>query len=391
MNIKSEKPYIDFYRQYKISPVSQDISNLEKHFERRKFLYRRLGIVGSFLKGKSIIEFGPGSGHNALYTYSLQPSKYILVDGNPTGLRGCEELFGKYFPGQRCHELVMSLIEEYENNELFDLVLCEGLLAGQQNPEQCLRSVAKFTKPGGTYLITTQDCVGYLSDFLRCLIGGIVIKEDMSLEEKTRVLLTTFEGHFAHLKGMSRSYEDWILDNVLHKAFWGNKDTDLLSIENAIRTLDASFDVYGVSPSFFVDWRWYKDVYGDNKNFNQIGIDCYRKSLHNLLDCRYAWAPRPAEENMNLLRICLEIRRFIACFAHEECMANIDGILEKTRELEVMIRTFSKVTADALADFNSALKLYPAITPKTDWGDFSSWWGRGTQYLSFIRNENTKV
>jgi hypothetical protein len=53
-----------------------------------------------------------------------------------------------------------------------------------------------------------------------------------------------------------------------------------------------------------------------------------------------------------------------------------------------MIRPFSKETSQALSDFNSALKQYPAITPKTDWKSFCSWWGRGTQYLSFIRNNN---
>ena len=38
------RPYVDFYRQEEISPVAQDISDLDRHFQRRQALYRHLGI-----------------------------------------------------------------------------------------------------------------------------------------------------------------------------------------------------------------------------------------------------------------------------------------------------------------------------------------------------------
>ncbi len=86
----------------------------------------------------------------------------MLVDGNPTCLKHRAVLFGACFPNQKYHEFLTSLIEEYESNELFGLVSCEGLLAGQGKPEHCLRYVAKFTKSGCVCLITPQDCFGYL-------------------------------------------------------------------------------------------------------------------------------------------------------------------------------------------------------------------------------------
>jgi len=84
---REERPFIDFYRRHGISPVSQNISNLKKHLERRKALYRHLGIPPTLVKDRTVIEFGPGNGHNAIYTTSLNPSRYVLVDGNPTGLK----------------------------------------------------------------------------------------------------------------------------------------------------------------------------------------------------------------------------------------------------------------------------------------------------------------
>ena len=387
MNIKSEKPYVDFYKKHRISPVSQDISDLRKHFGRRQSLYRRLGLLESSLKGRSIIEFGPGSGHNALYTYSLQPARYVLVDGNPTGLQECETLFSKYFPNKTACKFVESLIEDYKSDELFDVVLCEGLIPGQKNPQQFLRMVAQFTEPGGICLITCQDVIGYLAEFLRCLIGEILVGEETSHEKKVQTLLPVFEKHFTGLKGMNRSHRDWVLDTIMHRAFWADQDRDMLSIEDAITALDASFDVYGVSPYFFTDWRWYKDVSGDDNKFNEVGINCYRENLHYFLDYRYVGKPQPIEENRNLATLCLEIWRLIARYGHERRQAYIHGIGRKINALEMAVRKFSPVTANALSDFNAALKRYPDITPQTDWGSFSSWWGRGTQYLSFIHNK----
>jgi len=154
---QQDRPYVDFYKRHKISPVAQDISDLQKHYDRREFLYRRLGIISALIKDKSVIEFGPGSGHNALYTYSLNPSRYVLVDGNPTGLKECEKLFLKYFPGKKRYEFVESLIEYYESNELFDLVICEGLVGGQKNAKEFAKIVSRFTKPGGVFVLTCHE------------------------------------------------------------------------------------------------------------------------------------------------------------------------------------------------------------------------------------------
>ena len=160
----------------------------------------------------------------------------------------------------------------------------------------------------------------------------------------------------------------------------------MFSIEEAITALEHSFDVYGSSPYFFIDWRWYKDIHGDNRKFNEIGKDCYRKNLHNLLDYRYVFGPRDFEENTRILNYCLEVWHLIASYGYQKDKKHIDGICQKICDLEAVVRTFSPLTADALLDFYRTLAQYPDITAQTDWGSFASWWGRGMQYLSFIRN-----
>ncbi|MBF0504235.1 MAG: methyltransferase domain-containing protein [Candidatus Omnitrophica bacterium] len=385
MENNHQRPFIDYYKKHKISPVSQDISDLKKHYDRRAFLYRRLGILPSFLNGRTVIEFGPGSGYNSLFTLSLQPLKYVLVDGNPTALKGCIELFTKYFPREKNYELVDSLIEEYHNNELFDLVISEGLIPNQKDPAQFARSIAGFTKPGGVCVITCQDAVGVFADLLRYLIGNMVINEGLSYEENVNVLVAMFKPHLESLKGMSRPHQDWVADAILHKDMWCRGSH--FSIGHAIEALDSSFDVYGVSPYIFTDWRWYKDVFGKQRAFNAVAKECYLRNLHNFLDYRFEFPARSAEDNIQLMGHCQAIWELIKLFGEGRDKKYIEAICTEISRLEMKVRDYSPSTADSLADFLLGLKQYPEITGKTNWGRFSDFWGRGMQYLSFIRTQ----
>lgn len=58
--------FVSYYGQNQISPVSQDISDLDLHFKRRANLYEMLGIDTALFAGKQILEVGAGSGYNSL-------------------------------------------------------------------------------------------------------------------------------------------------------------------------------------------------------------------------------------------------------------------------------------------------------------------------------------
>ena len=53
--------FIDFYNKRKILPVRQNTEN-PNFFPARSFLYSRLGVPLSFLRGLDVLEFGPGGG-----------------------------------------------------------------------------------------------------------------------------------------------------------------------------------------------------------------------------------------------------------------------------------------------------------------------------------------
>ena len=92
---KNNKDHLEFYLENSISPVHQNIKNIKQHFERRASLYTRLGLNSNYIEKSSIIEIGPGSGHNSLYVSSLNPKKYFLVEPNETGFKEINYLYKK--------------------------------------------------------------------------------------------------------------------------------------------------------------------------------------------------------------------------------------------------------------------------------------------------------
>jgi len=83
--------FIDFYNKNDWIPTRQDISNLEEHFSKRKSLLQQLGIVTKHIENSEILEIGPGSGENAIFTASLKPKRYVLMDFSKPSIRSLNE------------------------------------------------------------------------------------------------------------------------------------------------------------------------------------------------------------------------------------------------------------------------------------------------------------
>jgi SAM-dependent methyltransferase len=376
------RPFVDFYRANQISPVAQDIADRTRHFERRDALYRHLGLVPGFLKGKRVLEFGPGSGHNALHTLSLAPAHYVLVDGNPTGLDRSRVLLAGE-PNAGALDFVESMIEDFRADGTFDLVLCEGVIPFQIDPPAFLRQVARAAAPGGVVIATTADPVSYLPEILRKLMARLIVPGDAPAERQLAALRPIFKSHLANLAGMSRSADDWILDQLVQP--WVG---EMLSIEDAILALDAEFDVHGTSPRFLTDWRWYKSIHGEDRRWNATAINSYLANLHSLLDHRVTFAPRDPAANRRLLTLAGRVyaatsaidRGKAAQVVIEPVLEALDGIYDQATE-------FSLEIAGAISDGAAAIDtlLEQGQVDLLPGGRLAPWFGRGQQYVTFVR------
>lgn len=370
-------PYIDFYRGLGISPVAQDISDLRRHFSRRDSLYRFLGIPPSLVEGRSVIEFGPGSGHNSLFTAALRPARYMLVDGNPVGVAETRANLRRHGLEASGTDVVESLFETFESDERFDLVLAEGFLPHTADPQALLRRLSRFAKPGGLLVITTVTPSSVLSETIRRLMRSLFIAPEAPADAQLAILRPLLGSHLATLKGMSRSVDDWLLDNMVQPV----AHAALLSIPEAISALADRFDVYGSSPSFSTDLRWYKEVHGEERGFNENVTRCYHRRLATLIDYRFEPADHGEDQGRALEALSRDLWDFMnGCEAAGQ-LQQPDLVAERLEAIAVALQGLLPETAAAIGE---AADLFRGRLAPQDMRQFPCFWGRGQQYLSFI-------
>lgn len=367
------RPFVDYYRSQGISPVAQDISDLQRHFQRRESLFRILGVPPGLVAGRSVIEFGPGSGHNALYTHSLEPQRMVLVDGNPVGVAEMRRLFEEHFPASRQPAIVESLWEDFDSEELFDIVVCEGAIPGQLDPPATARRLARFVRPGGIFMLTCIDPASLLAESCRRLIGDR-LSAGMTVRDRLDALRPFFAPHLATLAGASRQVDDWLLDMFTHP--WTGR---LFSVADAIDALDGDFDIYGASPQFFSDWRWYKQVVGSERRFNERARDAFLRNVVNFTDYRVLTEPHAPAIGEAVLSLCASV--YDAMLAAEQGRGDFSGIPHTLGEIARTMRPLSPRTAASVQAFAACLAGDPApLGPET-----ISFFGRGQQNVTFIR------
>jgi SAM-dependent methyltransferase len=377
----TEKTYLDYYGQHGIIPTRQDTGNLPLHLARRRCLYRHLGLEPFAFRNRRVLEFGPGTGDNALYVASCLPDSYVLVDGNPASIQSItEKLERGLLPRDRvqCHQ---SVILTYNSATPFDVVLCEGVLGGQPDAEGFLSHVASFAAPEGVLVITTMSSVSLLAEACRRVLKPVFSLRFSDRRQLLDALVAFFGPDLNSLPGMSRLHEDWVLDNILHP--WPERFT--FSIPEAIATLDAGFDVLGTSPRFAQDWRWYKSIPQHAQTWNSIACAEYDRWAGYFLDYRvHPTLPgQPPAAALDLAcRRALHLQHKIW---HNDALELVPEFAEQLRTIRELIAGAMPDTAKSISDFLAGLGEFLDGNLEADFGTFRSWFGRGQQYLSFVR------
>ncbi|MEO5377437.1 MAG: class I SAM-dependent methyltransferase [Magnetococcus sp. DMHC-6] len=369
---------IEYY--LKIQPFQRDVADLKLFLNRRSALYRHLGIVPKFIFQQSILEFGPGFGENAIFPLLQKPSRYLFVDAIENCLEKTRERLTSLSFSETQLEYRLSSIENFMSTELFDLVICESVIPREPQPEILLAKVAESVSIGGVLVITCQDPVSTFAELLRRLLALLVVDPEESLEAKLKRLLPLFDPHLKTIQGMTRSSSDWILDNLLRP--W---ESASFSIPDAIHTLKDRFDIHGTSPRFILDSRWFRTIHEEDFGFHAVAEKSYYANVHNLINHR-VWTPSISEQlNKTLLELCSKIFQEIQAFEEQRDRQLVWSLLGDLQQVIDLAAIFSEDTERALRDYHRVLQKYLQEGVLDPFVEFAPLFGRGQQYVSFIR------
>ena len=385
MTYENQSIELEYYIEEKISPVHQDISDLNKHFEIRESLYFLLGLVPISFKGKDVLEIAPGSGHNSIYIASLFPRTYHLVEPNPLGCKDISVIFGGLSIKHTKPKLFPQVLEDFTSKKRYDIVICEGWLGGfLEYEKKLLRKLSEFVKKGGVMVKTFLPPIGAMSTFLRRLLGSRLVCSEDSLQKKTEVLCEAFSPHLNTMSSMSRSHNHWIQDSILNPYFCVAINTPRICSE----IIGDQFAIYQSVPRFAKEWRWYKSLHGKERNFTENFLLEYDAHSHCLIDYRANEFKRSTKKNYELQGLCYDFAKITTKnekLGYKAYIKNVDPLLSKIignigSDLGLNVKK-------ALSEVSILLQQKEInVSQVANMSDFSFLFGREQCYLSFLKH-----
>lgn len=384
MSSKKNK-HFDYYTKHKISPVTYNSSLLEL-LEQRRSLYRGIGILSSTIQAKNVLEIAAGSGQNSMFISINNPKRLVLIEPNRTALNDIFNNYGKLELAHTKPEIFDCRLEDYKSEERFDIVICENWLGSNVYERSLRKKCLAMVGAHGLFVSTVISPIGILPNILRRYLSLKLLENVYDFDDKVCVLVDAFGSHLDTLLSMNRSNRDWVIDNMLHPAY--------LSIVTTLPELlldsRIDFSIFKIWPSFNQDWRWFKDLFGKQKKFNEVALAEYAKWSHGFIDYRYVVEQADGKRNMILEKTCLELIQTL--LAHENYVAKgiksnpslLEGVLMRIKGIVHQI--YPKEIVDAL---NEAIDLCLvneiSTTRVSQMNKFKFLFGRETIYVSLER------
>ena len=373
--------HLKFYLEHGVSPVNQDIKNLQRHLERREALYRFLGVSKNFLNEKEIMEVGPGSGQNSLYIASCLPSKLVLVEPNPSGIKQIKENFSCFNLEHTKPEILNNDFLTLPNFYEVDFAIAECFLGKTELGIKLIKKLESIVKKNGVIILTSTPFIGLLATSLRAALAyRLIDKNVLDFSYHTNILLNAFSSHLISLSDMSRSHTDWVQDNLLNPGAL----VELIHPVELIKTMSNS-TLLASNPTIFEGWEWYKSYFGNKKKFEEEWINQYYEKSHNLLDTTTVSGSRDKDENIELEDLCEKANlRIIELREHD---GPDEKLISIVRNILNQIPTSHKMVKISIVEWlecyqSNQLNSKNVAELKT----FRNWFGRELIYQSFTKN-----
>lgn len=384
---KQSNRFLDFYGKYAVSPGNKELEEWAEFKKKRTNLYRQLGIPIQCFRGKDILEFGPGSGHNALAIMmdfagklNFGEGHMDLVEPNLSGRNDMMRIFEDKKIPPKCYTVYSQMMEDFISNRKYDFVIAEQFLPHIHNWKECIEIIKNYTAENGIAIITCADAIGQYVERTKRLVGQYMVRNIENFNEKIDILTKIFEPQLSRIRGMNRTHTEWVEEEILNDAFLC---THPMNMNDAIDAFGDEFDILGASQNMFTDYSWYKDleydyIFSYKKQYNQkrhmfllagMNEETIRTEKENaLLEDAVAAANEWAER--------FEETKELDIFAYKKI---IDKVTECSNN-----QTISQFNEETIEILKTAERSAP------DMGAFKVWskcFGKTSQYISFVRKE----
>lgn len=256
---------VDYYRQNRFNPVPIDLRTpeaLAAHTAKRRNLYEgHLGIPLGLLSGQRVLEFGCNSGENAV-VLARAGADLTLVEPNEQAHERLRALFETFGLSKRLTGLVGCGIDEFPEDQTYNIVLAEGFLFTLPNKAEMAAKLCRLLAPGGIGVISFNCRFGGLVEMHKrlalrraCEIAGIEFRSEASLA----LAEDLFGQAFGRIKA-SRPFAAWWKDLLVNPFY---ADRYLWSYREILPVIEAAgAELLSTSPRWFAGeiFRWYKDV-----------------------------------------------------------------------------------------------------------------------------------
>ena len=384
INSKQFNAFIDFYNHHNVIPVSQNTEDLEEFIFRRNYLYTKLGTPLALFKNRSVLEFGPGGGFNAMATSFYKPELYVFVDASTESLNKLHHHNENRKFNVAKVEIINSNIFDFRDSRKYDYVIVEGVICGQAEPDRMIKHVSSFIGDGGVLITTSTSATSVLSEICRKLLKIKIVEQCPTFESQVAMGTRIFKTHLESLGASTRPIDDWVIDVILND--W-EKGRYIFTLIDLIESIGNEFDFYNSSPSFATDDRWYKKVTKKNASLNSLLVEQYTNIAAFSIDYRI-----PYYSILKIKDNISEIEKLsrLACDVHDEISLSnsydkLSDFFRILQEIKKSLPIEFNPTTLAIEDFIATLPKF-IENPKTpEFSDFTKWWGRGQQYASFLK------
>lgn len=373
---------LNFYVNNKVTTEHINIDEYDEYIQKRKNLYRQLGIPILAIKDADILEVGSGVGHNTIPLITKWGAKHIdMLEPNPVAAEELKSNFEARAIGKETYTIFPVILEEFKGEKKYDLVIAEGYVQFAHNWKAFLNEVKKYTHENSIVIVTCADEIGLYVERMKRVAGQYAVRDIERLEDKVEHLDKLWNGqkYGENLKGMTRSSKEWILDMIFNES---SIFEHAMTMKETMDEMGDTFDILGASQNIFTDYSWYKDLSYDYKEAYKNQYDTKKHML--LIAGEYDETIRTVAENQKLEHTIKNVMEYVKGIEREEKICIKDFLMEIDKVSEAAdnkkIRQYNE-------ELKEILQLC-AEKKEVEWEKYKMWkytFGKSMQYISFER------